>query len=180
MLCRFEDSRGWCCAAFNEVSIDYNAAFTGALARLVAFYDNMKPFSDCTLDLGWTHPNATLVRPQCPSLAYRICLGLSFQGSQNCLSLPPDQSQVGDVLPYAAAMFSCTRNFYAFRSYLEDGGVVRRLTSHSGLRTTATTAAATARSRPHRPLWPPSRAAARRAAPLPRSPRRPPQSLLTR
>ena len=61
MLCRFEDSRGWCCAAFNEVSIDYNAAFTGALARLVAFYDNMKAFSDCTLDLGWTHPNATLV-----------------------------------------------------------------------------------------------------------------------
>ena len=59
--CRFEDSRGWCCAAFNEVSIDYNAAFTGALARLVAFYDGMKPFSDCTLDLGWSHPNATLV-----------------------------------------------------------------------------------------------------------------------
>ena len=25
----------------------------------------MKPFSDCTLDLGWTHPNATLVRPIC-------------------------------------------------------------------------------------------------------------------
>lgn len=44
------------------MSIDYNAAFTGALARLSAFYDNMKPFSDCTLDLGWTHPNATLVR----------------------------------------------------------------------------------------------------------------------
>jgi endoglucanase len=43
------------------VSIDYNAAFTGALARLVAFYDGMKPFSDCTLDLGWTHPNATMV-----------------------------------------------------------------------------------------------------------------------
>ena len=35
LFCRFEDSRGWCCAAFNEVSIDYNAAFTGALARLV-------------------------------------------------------------------------------------------------------------------------------------------------
>ena len=62
MTSRFEDSRGWCCAAFNEVSIDYNAAFTGALARLAAFYDGMKSFSDCTLDLGWTHPNATLVR----------------------------------------------------------------------------------------------------------------------
>ena len=60
---RFKDSRRWCCAAYNEVAIDYNAAFTGAVARLVDFYDNMKPFSDCTLDLGWTHPNATLVRP---------------------------------------------------------------------------------------------------------------------
>ena len=45
------------------MAIDYNAAFTGAVARLVDFYDNMKPFSDCTLDLGWTHPNAPLVRP---------------------------------------------------------------------------------------------------------------------
>ena len=43
------------------MAIDYNAAFTGAIARLVDFYDNMQPFSDCTLDLGWTHPNATLV-----------------------------------------------------------------------------------------------------------------------
>ena len=70
---RFEDSRGWCCAAFNEVSIDYNAAFTGALARLAAFYDGMKSFSDCTLDLGWTHPNATLVRHQAKSNA-GVCL----------------------------------------------------------------------------------------------------------
>lgn len=60
-MCRFEDSRGWCCAAYNEVAIDYNAAFTGALARLVDFYTDMEPFSDCTLDLGWTHSNATLV-----------------------------------------------------------------------------------------------------------------------
>jgi hypothetical protein len=43
------------------VAIDYNAAFTGAIARLVDFYDNMQPFSDCTLDLGWNHPNASLV-----------------------------------------------------------------------------------------------------------------------
>ena len=77
---RFEDSRGWCCAAFNEVSIDYNAAFTGALARLAAFYDGMKSFSDCTLDLGWTHPNATLVRHQVKSNA-GICLCL-------CCELP--------------------------------------------------------------------------------------------
>ena len=66
-ICRFQNSRGWCCAAYNEVAIDYNAAFTGAIARLVDFYDGMKPFSDCTLDLGWTHPNASLVRlhPRC-------------------------------------------------------------------------------------------------------------------
>ena len=61
-ICRFQNSRGWCCAAYNEVAIDYNAAFTGAIARLVDFYDGMKPFSDCSLDLGWTHPNASLVR----------------------------------------------------------------------------------------------------------------------
>ena len=68
---RFQDSRGWCCAAYNEVAIDYNAAFTGAVARLVDFYDNMRPFSDCTLDLGWTHPNANLVRPTC---AFSVCM----------------------------------------------------------------------------------------------------------
>lgn len=44
------------------MAIDYNAAFTGAVARLVDFYSDMQPFSDCTLDLGWSHKNATLVR----------------------------------------------------------------------------------------------------------------------
>lgn len=63
MQCSFEDSRGWCCAAYNEVAIDYNAAFTGALARLVDYYQDMHPFSDCSLDLGWSHANATLVSP---------------------------------------------------------------------------------------------------------------------
>ena len=57
----FEDSRGWCCAAYNEVAIDYNAGFTGAVARLVDYYGDQKLFSDCGLDLGWEHPNATLV-----------------------------------------------------------------------------------------------------------------------
>ena len=59
---RFEDSRGWCCAAYNEVAIDYNAAFTGALARLVDYYADVTPASDCGLELGWSHPNATQVR----------------------------------------------------------------------------------------------------------------------
>ena len=57
----FEDSRGWCCAAYNEVAIDYNAGFTGAIARLVDYYKDQKLFSDCTLDLGWDHVNATIV-----------------------------------------------------------------------------------------------------------------------
>lgn len=57
----FEDSRGWCCAAYNEVAIDYNAGFTGAIARLVDYYKDQRLFSDCGLDLGWEHPNATLV-----------------------------------------------------------------------------------------------------------------------
>ena len=70
----FEDSRGWCCAAYNEVAIDYNAGFTGAVARLVDYYKDQKLFSDCSLDLGWDHANATLVSlsVQCSRL-YRSC-----------------------------------------------------------------------------------------------------------
>ena len=57
----FEDSRGWCCAAYTEVAIDYNAGYTGALARLVDYFQDQKPSSDCGLDLGWRHPNASAV-----------------------------------------------------------------------------------------------------------------------
>ena len=57
----FEDSRGWCCAAYTEVAIDYNAGYTGALARLVDYFQDQKPSSDCGLDLGWSHPNASAV-----------------------------------------------------------------------------------------------------------------------
>ncbi len=61
----YEDSRGWCCAAFSEVAIDYNAGFQSALAKLAEYYNGLKPFSDCELDLGWDHPNATIaLRPQ--------------------------------------------------------------------------------------------------------------------
>lgn len=69
----FEDSRGWCCAAYNEVAIDYNAGFTGAIARLVDYYKDQKLFSDCGLDLGWDHPNATLVRACRLSLSLLLC-----------------------------------------------------------------------------------------------------------
>lgn len=40
---------------------DYNAAFTGLNAAMIEYYgtSNFKAFSDCGLDLGWSHPNAT-------------------------------------------------------------------------------------------------------------------------
>lgn len=63
LLRSFEDSRGWCCAAYTEVAIDYNAGYTGALARLAGYFADQQPFSDCGLDLGWSHPNASAVRP---------------------------------------------------------------------------------------------------------------------
>lgn len=59
----FEDTRGWSMAAYTEVAIDYNAGFTGAVARLAEYYSDQKQFSDCGLDLGWDHPNATLASP---------------------------------------------------------------------------------------------------------------------
>ncbi|KAI9100694.1 family 9 glycoside hydrolase [Phlyctochytrium arcticum] len=62
---------------FTEVTQDYNAAFTGALAGLVHFYSpaKFKSASDCTLDLGWTHPNATISnRPAYkPGDCYHAC-----------------------------------------------------------------------------------------------------------
>jgi hypothetical protein len=46
---------------YSEVTQDYNAAWTGAIAGLVDFYgfDKFEPYTDCGLDLGWTHPNAS-------------------------------------------------------------------------------------------------------------------------
>ncbi|KAJ3145366.1 hypothetical protein HDU89_007119 [Geranomyces variabilis] len=47
---------------YTEVTQDYNAALTFATAGLIDYYSAAKftPFSDCDLDLGWKHPNATL------------------------------------------------------------------------------------------------------------------------
>jgi endoglucanase len=42
---------------WTEVTQDYNAGFTGAVAGLVARYGGV-PFTDDTLDLGWTFPGA--------------------------------------------------------------------------------------------------------------------------
>ncbi|KAG9047540.1 hypothetical protein FS837_002064 [Tulasnella sp. UAMH 9824] len=46
---------------FTEVTQDYNAAFTGLNAAFIDYYgkSNFKAFTDCGLDLGWSHPNAT-------------------------------------------------------------------------------------------------------------------------
>ncbi|KAI8822167.1 Six-hairpin glycosidase-like protein [Fimicolochytrium jonesii] len=51
---------------FTEVTQDYNAAFTGALAGLIDFYgpSKFKNASDCNLDLGWSHPNASAATRQ--------------------------------------------------------------------------------------------------------------------
>ena len=80
------------------------------------------------------------------------------------------------------ALLLCLPRYYRVTAAgnVQGEALLRSLQSRSGLRTTATTAAAKVRQRPRRPLCPPPRAAARRAAPLPRSPRRQPQSLQTR
>ncbi|KAI9478272.1 MAG: Six-hairpin glycosidase-like protein [Benjaminiella poitrasii] len=46
---------------FSEVTQDYNAAWTGAIAGLIDYYgaEKFEPYTDCDLDLGWSHPNAS-------------------------------------------------------------------------------------------------------------------------
>lgn len=46
---------------FIQVTQDYNAAFTGLNAAMIDYYgsSNFKAFSDCGLDLGWSHKNAS-------------------------------------------------------------------------------------------------------------------------
>ncbi|KAG8907722.1 hypothetical protein FRB99_002518 [Tulasnella sp. 403] len=48
----------WACL---QVTQDYNAAFVGINAAMIDYYgqSNFKPFTDCGLDLGWSHPNAS-------------------------------------------------------------------------------------------------------------------------
>ena len=159
VISRFEDSRGWCCAAFNEVSIDYNAAFTGALARLAAFYDGMKSFSDCTLELGWTHPNATLVRHQVKSNA-GICLCLRCELPGLPWSALDHQAGILNsclMQPSSACSFENSGRGSAWSKGSHP--LPCRPQSRSGRRTTATTAAAMARRLPPRQQW---SAAARR------------------
>ncbi|GAA5806672.1 hypothetical protein MFLAVUS_000020 [Mucor flavus] len=46
---------------YSEVTQDYNSAWSGAIAGLIDFYgsSNFEPYTDCGLDLGWSHPNAS-------------------------------------------------------------------------------------------------------------------------
>ncbi|KAF8607612.1 Six-hairpin glycosidase [Ceratobasidium sp. AG-I] len=55
----FKDDRS--AYEFTEVTQDYNAAFTGLNAAMIDYYgsSNFKAFSDCGLDLGWSHKNAS-------------------------------------------------------------------------------------------------------------------------
>lgn len=53
---------------YSESTQDSSAGIIGVLAGLIDWYgqDNFKAFSDCTLDLGWSHPNAS-AKPNWPS-----------------------------------------------------------------------------------------------------------------
>ncbi|CAO3608153.1 unnamed protein product [Cunninghamella echinulata] len=46
---------------YSEVTQDYNSAWSGAIAGLIDYYgtEKFEPYSDCGLDLGWNHPNAS-------------------------------------------------------------------------------------------------------------------------
>ena len=108
----FEDSRGWCCAAYNEVAIDYNAGFTGAVARLVDYYKDQKLFSDCTLDLGWDHVNATIVSHSLQSPALLALTSKLFEGAQ----------------PFCQSYLACPSGVY---SCSQAGGICTTLGSSS-------------------------------------------------
>ncbi|KAG2172253.1 hypothetical protein INT43_004794 [Umbelopsis isabellina] len=60
---------------YSEVTQDYNAAWTGAVAALIDYYglEKFEPYTDCGLDLGWTHPNAS-TPPKWPETdCYHTC-----------------------------------------------------------------------------------------------------------
>jgi endoglucanase len=58
-----------------EVTQDYNAAFTGVNAAFIDYYghSNFKAFTDCGLDLGWSHPNASNVPNWGDNDCYHTC-----------------------------------------------------------------------------------------------------------
>lgn len=48
---------------YTEQTTDGQTSFVNALAALAGYYSNNQTAgNDCGLDLGWTHPNATVIR----------------------------------------------------------------------------------------------------------------------
>ncbi|KDN50953.1 hypothetical protein RSAG8_00582, partial [Rhizoctonia solani AG-8 WAC10335] len=86
----FKDDRS--AYEYTEVTQDYNAAFTGLNAAMIDFYGHskFKAFTDCGLDLGWSHPNASNP-PQWPDNdCYHTC-------NTNCVKTAPvDENNTGN------------------------------------------------------------------------------------
>ncbi|KAK9803628.1 hypothetical protein WJX72_006865 [[Myrmecia] bisecta] len=58
---------------FVEPSTDFGSGLVGVLAAYVDYFDGLKPYTDCELDLGWSNPNAT-ARPVWPANdCYHTC-----------------------------------------------------------------------------------------------------------
>ncbi|ORX95387.1 Six-hairpin glycosidase [Basidiobolus meristosporus CBS 931.73] len=77
---------------YTEVTQDYNAAFQGSLAGLIDWYghSNFHAFSDCNLDLGWSHANVTGKPPQyAEDDCYHTC-------NTNCAKKAGTATAVGD------------------------------------------------------------------------------------
>jgi len=76
-----------------QVTEDYNAAFTGLNAAMIDFYGHskFKAFTDCGLDLGWSHANASNP-PQWPENdCYHTC-------NTNCVkTTPEDENTTGNI-----------------------------------------------------------------------------------
>lgn len=49
----FPDSREF--YQYTEPALDYSGATITSLAALCSYYDGLKPYSSCKLDLGWSH-----------------------------------------------------------------------------------------------------------------------------
>lgn len=60
---------------WTEVTQDYNSGLVGALAAMIDIYTPAKftPATDCGLDLGWSHPNASIATVYPTTDCYHTC-----------------------------------------------------------------------------------------------------------
>ncbi|RUS15846.1 Six-hairpin glycosidase-like protein [Endogone sp. FLAS-F59071] len=81
---------------YTEVTQDYNAAFTGALAGIIDYYgiQNFEPFTDCGLDLGWSHPNASKPPVWPVNDCYHTC-NKNCTASKNVTTVSSSSSSAG-------------------------------------------------------------------------------------